>query len=431
MKNKQERKLEWRRLDNSAKIFPISTGKKYSTVFRLSCILKERVNPILLQKALKETLEKYRSFRVRMKAGFFWYYLEDNPKEPFVTEEKEYPCQYIDPKTNGNYLLKVTYFERKINIDIFHALTDGGSATVFFRELIYSYLELVHPEALREEKRIPRKIEDVVEDGYLKNFDRRVKGRDASGKAYQLKGSKIGLGGVAITHEIINFSQLREASKKEGCTVTQYLTAVLLYAIYQGNYKHKKGKKPIKICIPVNLKKYFPSKTMSNFFSYLTVIAPIQKKQLDTFEKILPFVKREFEEKLTEEEIIKTMSANVRLGNHPLIRAIPLVLKKPMVRLAYTQIRKYTTITLSNIGRIGVMGKYQNYIENFFLLIAPEPVEKIKCSACSFGDEMVFTFTSILKDTKIEKEFYDFLTKQGIQVEIESNGVLDVISKEN
>ena len=44
---------------------------------------------------------------------------------------------------------------------------------------------------------------------------------------------------------------------------------------------------------------------------------------------------------------------------------------------------------------------------------------------------MVFTFTSILNDNNIEKEFYNFLKEKGINVEIESNGVLDDISKEN
>ena len=51
----------------------------------------------------------------------------------------------------------------------------------------------------------------------------------------------------------------------------EYLTAVLIYSIYEANYlKARKNntKKPIKVCIPVNLKKYFPSNTISNFFSY-------------------------------------------------------------------------------------------------------------------------------------------------------------------
>lgn len=429
MKKKSNKKLEWRRLDNSAKIFPISTGKKYSTVFRLSCLLKEEVNLDFLKQALIQTLEKYRSFRVRLKAGFFWYYLEYNPKLPVVREEKEYPCQYIDPKTNEGYLIKVTYWERKINLEVFHALTDGGSATVFFRELIYTYLELTHKKELIEESRMARKIEDVIEDSYLKNYDKKLKGRDTSGKAYELKGKKLGFGAVSVIHETIDLLKLKEVSKQEGATVTQYLTAVLLQAIIKGNYSKNKGKKPIKICIPVNLKKYFPSNTMSNFFSYITLI--IKPKELTSFEKILEFVKKEFEENLTEEKIKQTMSANVKLGNHPFIKGIPLFLKKPLVRLAYTEIRKYTSITFSNIGRIGMIGKYQDYIEEFFLLIAPEPVEKIKCSACSFGNKMTFTFTSILKETKIEEEFYRFLTEKGMKVKIESNGVLDVISEKN
>ena len=105
-------------------------------------------------------------------------------------------------------------------------------------------------------------------------------------------------------------------------------------------------------------------------------------------------------------------------------------MKKLLVRLSYIEIRKYTTITYSNIGRIGIIGKYKDYIDYFLMLIAPEPVEKIKCSSCTFENKMVFTFTSILKDNSIEKRFYKFLTDRGISVEIESNGVLDDISKE-
>ena len=73
--------LIWRRLDNSAKIFPLSTGKRYSTVFRLSVLLKEDIIPETLQEALIETLEKYQSFKVKIKKGFFWHYLENNTKK--------------------------------------------------------------------------------------------------------------------------------------------------------------------------------------------------------------------------------------------------------------------------------------------------------------------------------------------------------------
>ena len=422
----KDKNLEWRRLDNSAKIFPISAGRKYSTVFRLSVVLKEKIDPYLLQEAVEKALEVYSFFKVRMKDGFFWNYFEYNPKKPLVEEEREYPCQYIDPKKNRQYLFKVTYFDRKINIDIFHSLTDGNTGIMFFREIVYTYIELSHRGEFKKEIRAPRKVDLDTEDSYIKNYDKNAKGNNSAQKAYALKGKKIKFGAVSAIHEIIDVDILRAKCKEKGVTVTQYLTAVLIYSIYNTNFKKNKGKKPIKVCIPINLKKYFSSKTVSNFFSYMTV--EIYEKDMTTFEDILSFVKKDFEKRLTEEEIQKTMSANVKLGINPVIKAIPLFLKKPLVRLSYIEIRKYTTTTFSNIGRIGIIGKYQKYIDYFLMLIAPEPVEKIKCSACSFENKIVFTFTSILDDCSIEKNFYNFLLENGIPVKIESNGVLDVIS---
>ncbi len=422
----QENKLYWRKLDNSAKIFPVSSGKKYSTVFRISAILEEKIKQEILQKAVEETLEKYISFKVRMKTGIFWYYFEDNPKKPIVEEEKDYPCKYIEPLTNNNYLFKVTYFDKKINIDIFHSLTDGNSGATFFKEIVYKYIELSHPKEFEEEIRTSRKIEYNTEDSYMKNYNKKAKSNASSKKAYILKGNKIALGAISAVHEIMNVEKLRIICKEKNVTITQYLTAVLIYCIYEENYKNAKGKRPIKVCIPVNLRKYFTSITISNFFSYITVEAEMKKDNLDTFEKILEFVKQDFEKRLSEEEIIKTMSANVKIGNNPFIRGIPLFIKKIVVRIGYIEIRKYTTTTFSNVGRIGIIGKYRKYINNFMFLLAPEPVEKIKCAACSYEDKLTFTFTSILDDYKIEKKFYEFMKSQGIDIKIKTNGVLEI-----
>ena len=253
-KDKKENKLYWRRLDNSAKIFPIAAGRKYSTVFRLSALMKEKVEHKILFQAVNKALKQYPSFKVRMKAGFFWYYLEYNPKKIVVEEEKDYPCKYIEPRTNNNYLFKVTYFENKINIDIFHSLTDGNSGSMFFKEIIYNYLELLHKDELIEERSTRKIVENNTEDSYIKNYDKKAKGNASSKKAYVLKGKKIGFGAISVVHEIIDLDSLKKESKKYEATITQYLTAVLIYSIYEANYKkyNYKGNKPIKVCIPVN-----------------------------------------------------------------------------------------------------------------------------------------------------------------------------------
>ena len=422
---------KWRRLDNSAKIFPIISNKRFSSVFRLSVVLKEEIKPDLLKQAVENTIARYDSFKVKLKKGFFWYYFEFNPKNIIIEEEKNYPCKYIDKNTNNDYLFKVTYFKNKINIDIFHSLTDGNTASYFFREIVYDYIELSHTSQKFTSRGNKEIVENNTEDSYLKNYDKHAKSNASSKKAYVLKGSPIPLYGIGVIHEIIDLKQLKQLCKEKNVTVTQYLTAVLIYAIYEGNYKanKSKSKKPIKVCIPVNLKKYFPSNTLANFFSYITLEAETTSGKLEKFELILDFVKQGFTEKLTEQEIIKTMSANVRLGNNILIRMIPLIMKQVTVKMSYIEIRKYTTTTFSNIGRVGILPEYKQYIEEFLFLIAPEPVEKIKCSSISYENKMIFTFTSSLDDLKIQNAFYQHLIKQGIDVKIESNGVYDTLSE--
>ena len=412
-----------RKLDNSAKIFPLMSSKKYSSVFRISACLTQKVDKDLLQLATIKALDTFSSFRVKLKKGFFWYYYEENGKQPIVQEEPPYPCKYIEFSKNNDYLFKVTYKENKINIDIFHSLTDGNSGTHFFKEIIYEYLELSNKEALNEEVRTKRKIEYTTEDSYITHYDKKSPSNASSTKAYILQGKMLQHPRIGAIHEIINLEQLRVKAKQNEATVTQYLASVLIYAIYQANYIKYKGKKPIKVCIPVDLKKYFKSETINNFFSYITVEANLKRDGSSKFEEILEIVKKEFKKKLTEEEIKKTMSTNVKIGKNIFIGAVPLFLKEWIVKLSYIEIRKYTTITFSNIGRIGMIGKYHQFIKKFMILIAPEQVEKIKCSSCSYADKLVFTFTSTLEDTQIEKEFYTFLRQQGIEVNIKDNGV--------
>lgn len=415
------KKLKKRKLDNSAKIFPIISTRKYSSVFRVSVCLIEDIDKEALQQATEKALHTFSSFKVKLKGGFFWYYYAENEKLPIVQEEPPYPCKYIEPEENNDYLFKVTYQGKKVNIDIFHALTDGNSGVHFFKEIIYNYLELKYKNYFETNLRTERKIEYTVEDDYVTYYDKKLPSNASNRKAYILQGEKLKQPEVKATYEIIDLTSLKEKAKENEATITQYLASVLIYAIYKANYIKYKGKKPIKVCIPVDLKKYFKSETINNFFSYITIEANLKKDGSSKFNEILDLVKKEFKKKLTEKEIKKTMSTNVKIGKNPIIGAIPLFLKKVIVRLSYIEIRKYTTITFSNVGRIGVIGQYKNFIEEFMLLIAPEQVEKIKCSSCSYNDKLIFTFTSILKDAEIEKEFCNILNNQNIDTKMISN----------
>ena len=86
--------MNWHRLDNTANIFPVISHKRFSSVYRISVRLKQDIIPELLAQALDETLPLFPNFRVRLKKGIFWYYFENNNKQPLIEEEQFIPCGY-------------------------------------------------------------------------------------------------------------------------------------------------------------------------------------------------------------------------------------------------------------------------------------------------------------------------------------------------
>ena len=134
--------FEWFKLDNAAKIFPGQNSKTWSNVFRIGVELKEEVDPLVLKKALCRTLERIPCFDVRIRAGFFWYYFEKNPNDPFVLEDVKNICYRVKFKENGGYLFRVFYHGKRISVDIFHAISDGYGNTVFVSTVVAEYLRL-------------------------------------------------------------------------------------------------------------------------------------------------------------------------------------------------------------------------------------------------------------------------------------------------
>lgn len=206
------RNIKWRKLDNSAKIFPIISNKKISTVFRVSVVLKDYIENDILQKAVQIALDKQVAFKVKLRKGFFWYYLEQNTKTPLVEKENNYPCKYIDRNENNGYLFKVTYYNKKINLDVLHSLTDGNGAVGFLKEIVYNYIDIKKGQEAC--KSSIRKISNNTEDSYLKNYDKKKAEREHSRRAYVLQGKKLPLYATGVIHEIINLEHLKKEVKR-------------------------------------------------------------------------------------------------------------------------------------------------------------------------------------------------------------------------
>ncbi|QNU66838.1 hypothetical protein EHE19_018745 [Ruminiclostridium herbifermentans] len=424
MKDKNNTETNWRKLDNTANVFPVISNKTYSSVFRVAVHLKDEIDGDILQEALIKTLPLFSSFSVKLKRGVFWHYFETNRKKPQVEKEQAYPCAFIDPYNNNQFLFKVTYFKKRINLEVFHVITDGTGALKFLKALTYNYIKLAYKEALDESVlKIP--VVDVmsdVEDSYHKYYRKHSYPKYKTQKAYKLKGDMLPVFTMGVIHGVVKLEPLLAICKKKNVSLTQYIGTLIIWCIYKEYLNEQTSKKPIQVNIPVNLRQFFNSTTEMNFFSYINVGIKSTKSNY-TFDEMLDIVSKQFKEQLTKENLSHTISGNVSTEKNIFVRFSPLVLKQLGVKIAYVSSNKANTVVLSNLGKIEVHDEFKEYISRFEALIGVSKAEPTKCAICSFNGNIVFTFTSILKQPYLQRAFFRHLSDEGIEVSIESNGV--------
>lgn len=423
-KNKTNSETKWHKLDNTANVFPVISSKTYSSVFRVAVHLKQEIDEEILQEALIKTLPWFSSFDVKLKHGAFWYYFETNKKQPQVEREQVYPCAFIAPNTNNQFLFKVTYFEKRINLEVFHAITDGTGALKFLKALTYNYIKLLHKDALSEDV-LGLPIVDVVsdvEDSYHKNYRKRSYPKYKTKKAYKLRGDKLPVFTMSVIHGHIKISPLLELCRQKHVSLTQYISTLIIWCIYKEYLNEQPNKKPIQVNIPVNLRSFFNSTTEMNFFSYINVGITISKSDY-TFDEMLDILVNQFKKQLTKDNLSQTISDNVATEKNIFVRVAPLVVKDLGVKIAYVSSTKANTVVLSNLGKVEIYDEFKEYIESFEALISVSKSEPTKCSMCTYEDKLVFTFTSILRDPYLQRAFFRYLSNQGLEVTIESNGV--------
>ncbi|MCD8365312.1 MAG: hypothetical protein LUC83_05795 [Clostridiales bacterium] len=417
--------IRWAKLDNTAHLFPAIAGEGMTNVYRVAVYLSEEIRRETLQEALDIVLPKFSVFNCRLRQGFFWYYFEENGKRaPRVAEESTYPCRYMEENRNRNYLFRVTYYGKRINLEAFHVLTDGTGAFYFLKELAYQYLRLSHPE-LREKYGDGLSSETSLntEDSYLQNFKKtRFSGGYKAGRAYILKGALFPTDKMGVIHGHMPLEEVKAAAKCHDATLNEYLVAVFLWAVYQAYLKGMPSKNQLSVSVPVNLRPYFHSVTTKNFFVMVTAIFhPTRENQ--PFEDVMDSVKTSLREQMTKEHLEEVLSYNVTGERTLILRTLPLVFKNPGMRGIYNMHAKANTATVTNMGNITVSSKYREYIERFDVLLSRSRGQNLKLALSTYNGTLSATITSAMKDTRLQRVFYSCLAAQGISVTIDTNGV--------
>ena len=416
----KKRNVYTRKLDEQAKVFALSSGKKYSSIFRLTVFLKENVNSEKLSEALILALNKYQAFKVKMKKSFYRYFLEENEKNPIIKEECKTDFTKINTKENNDYLFKVTYFENRVDVQFFHALTDGNGGMKFVKEIIYNYIKLQNPDKFEEVNnsiQIIKDSENAYKNAY-KNFNDKI---DSLRKAYHITGEMLSDNKTEVNHLNIDLDLLKNCSKEKNATLSIYIISMIAYSIYETSYLKSNGKKPINLNIPIDLNKYFETETISNFFSYITIDLHLKRSRYYTFENILDMVKKQFEIKLKLEYFMSNIASNIRKMNSVYIKMIPLAIKKIGFLIGSKSVKKKFTMTISNIGKIDIDSEFKEYIDKVYVTLVPDWAEKIKCGICSYDNNLIVTFGTKLKENFVENKFIELLKENNISYKIDGN----------
>jgi NRPS condensation-like uncharacterized protein len=415
---------KWFKLDNMANLFPAIEQFSAAPVYRITVTLDRKIDKDILRAAAVDVLKRFPYYKVRLKKGLFWPYLEHNDKDPVIMKDTAYPCAGINYRRNNNYLFKIKYNGCDISLEVFHALTDGGGALIFIKTLAAQYLRLCG-ESIPADKE--NGVWDINEqpdaeefkDSFPDYYNKKIKSLGIKSPAYHFKGTREKPDVANVICGSIHKDDISRMSKEYGLSVTEFLTAVYIHALYKVQQKTR-NRRPVRVAVPVNLRYFFPSKSMRNFTNF--VICGITPKTGEySFKDIAAEVHHSMRRGVIKNNLLKSFSGNVSSEKNFLVRILPLKLKTIILSLIYTfKGENQYSGSLSNLGVIKLPAEMQNCVKDFVCYLAPNSINATNCGAICYGDNINITFIRTVKESFIEREFFRFFIKNKIKVKIKS-----------
>lgn len=415
----------WLRLDNAAKIYPAIRDNELTSVFRIAATLKHpvRIKPFIETIAAMERRFPY--YKVRLKAGFFWYYLEESDQLIPVEPDMDIPCRSFRSK---ELMFRVLIKKNRVSVEFSHILTDGTGGLNFLRKLLSTYFEkcgIINISHMDEV--LPEQMDqEECEDSYNRYFQKIDTSHIRINNAFHIPFSLNKLPRFEVLLAVLPTNSILNKAREYNVSLTEYLTAVYLFALQkvyedQSIVRKRIARKTIRIEVPVNLRKLYPSKTMRNFSLY---VLPGIDMRLGSysFEEIIKIVYHQMQLETDKKLINKMISRNVSGERNAVVRSLPLFIKSFFLSRLYAIGTKQYSGVVTNLGKIAFSPQVNEQIDQM-IFIAPPPnkVLRVNCAVAGFGNRLVLSFGNITTSRALEKHFLKFLTGQNIPVKISTH----------
>ena len=416
----------WYRLDTAALIFPAITRRDWSNAFRVSASLKDDVDPDILQQAVDGLRPRFPSYYVALRKGVFWYYLEENRSPVRVQSDYAYPLTFMSSRELRHSCMRVLVYKNRIAAEFFHSLTDGYGGSVYLCNLIARYLELkegvVIPREglIRDLKESPPPEE--LEDSFLNNAAEVAAGRKEA-PSYRLHGSREARGFKTLTTGVVETQALLDTARRYGVSVTALLAAVMAESVIamQNGELPRRRQHPVKITIPVDLRRLYGSRTLRNFSLVLNL--GVDPRYGDyTLEELCRSIYHQLRAGATTQNMAGMIAANVQPQQMVLLRLAPVFLKNLVMDAVYRRSGESGgSLNISNITGLPLPEEMLPYIERMEFIIGPQRSYPNNCSVMSFGGKTYINMIRNIRQSELERRFFSRLVELGVAVEIECN----------
>ncbi len=415
----------WFPLDNAAMLFPSIESDNRTGVFRLAITLDRTIDPKMLQMAVDRILPRFPTFSVQLVKGAFWHILDSNRRRLDVAPDVRNPCLRLDYRKSKGHLLRIRYFKKRIAVEFFHALTDGNGGMVFLLTLASEYLRqcgvaigysemILNPEAAPEQ--------EELEDAFLRHHRKGISRAKAEAAAYQLR---IPVDSPGVVHHIqarIKNDDIIPKVKTANTTITGFLTAIYMLSLQTLRKRDGMVRRPIRVCIPVNLRSMFPSKTLRNFAHVVKPVLHPDPEEDYAFDEIVHLVNHQMALAVTPRCMLREFSPNVNAMTSTLLRIMPLFIKNIAIRLvSHAVAEKLFSGVFSNLGRIELPEDLDAHVESLDFQLGPNRKVGSSLSVLGYRDELRCNFVRTTIDAPIEREFFRELVRRGIPVCVNSN----------
>ncbi len=422
-----KKKMRWLRLDNAAKIYPATRSSTWSSTFRLSATLTEPVDIAVLESALDATVPRFPSICARLRRGLFWYYLHQLPRAPKPCQEGSYPLIPMSKKETRTCAFRVIVYESRIAVEFFHSLTDGTGGMIFLKTLLAEYLQQKYGITIQPGNgvldRTDEPTADELEDSFLKYAGTVTADRRES-LAWKPSGTPEPDGYRNLVCIQLQANAVLQAAHEQKVSLTAYLAAVMLQALLElqkEQVPHLPSRRPVRVQLPINLRRLFPSNTLRNF-AYFTTPGVDPRLGDYSFPEICKLVHHHLGSEVTAKKMITHITSNVTSERNLLVRTMPLFLKNIALKLAFLSVgESKMCLCMSNLGAVTLPEEMMPYVERMDFILAPQASAPHNCGVLSFKDTLYINLIRSIREPDLETHFCRVLQQQGLTVTVQSN----------